>query len=56
LVTLDGLVPATSSNVLPDADRAAAAIQDVSDLTVARHKMLIDLPVVHSSIWMTQMP
>jgi hypothetical protein len=38
------------------AGRAAAAIQDVSDLSVARDKMLINLPEVHSYIWMTQMP
>ncbi len=36
--------------------RAAAALQELSDLTVARDKMLINLPEVHSYIWMTQMP
>jgi hypothetical protein len=36
--------------------RAAVAIQDFQDLSVARDKMLINLPEVHSYIWMTQMP
>ena len=38
------------------AGRSAAAIQEYQDLTVARDKMLINLPEVHSYIWMTQMP
>jgi eukaryotic-like serine/threonine-protein kinase len=38
------------------AGRAAVAVQDFSDLSVARDKMLINLPEVHSYIWVTQMP
>jgi eukaryotic-like serine/threonine-protein kinase len=30
--------------------------QFASDLSVARDKMLINLPEIHSAIWMTQMP
>jgi DNA-binding winged helix-turn-helix (wHTH) protein/Tol biopolymer transport system component len=38
------------------AGRAGVAIQDYQELSVARDKMLIGLPEVHSNIWMTQMP
>jgi len=36
--------------------RAAAFVQKRSDLSVARDKILINLPEEHSDIWMTQMP
>jgi dipeptidyl aminopeptidase/acylaminoacyl peptidase len=36
--------------------RAAAFAQKRSDLSVARDKILINLPEEHSDIWMTQMP
>jgi DNA-binding winged helix-turn-helix (wHTH) protein/dipeptidyl aminopeptidase/acylaminoacyl peptidase len=35
--------------------RAAVALQGQSDLSVARDKILINLPQVHSEIWMTQL-
>jgi Tol biopolymer transport system component len=35
--------------------RTAAALQEQSDLSVARDKILINLPRVHSEIWMTQL-
>jgi Tol biopolymer transport system component len=38
------------------AGHSAAAFQSCSDLSVAKDKMLINLPEVHSNIWMTQMP
>jgi dipeptidyl aminopeptidase/acylaminoacyl peptidase len=38
------------------AGRAAVLSQQDSDLSVARDKMLINLPQFHSDTWMTQMP
>jgi eukaryotic-like serine/threonine-protein kinase len=35
--------------------RAAAVHQDLADLSVARDKIFINLPQVHSEIWMTQL-
>jgi hypothetical protein len=37
------------------AGRAGAFYLDGSDLSVARDKILINLPQVHSDTWMTQM-
>jgi Tol biopolymer transport system component/DNA-binding winged helix-turn-helix (wHTH) protein len=48
-------VPFAYEHFHNSAGRAAAHFQGESDLSVARDKMLINLPEVHSDIWMTQM-